>query len=578
MTRAIRPDMTVRQLAYDCPATRDVFRRHGIPADRPPFGPVLPLDRAARLVGVPLEQLLQELSAVSGWRVDRSSPTSHRPFLIVALLWATLAGGTLGVWMAAEAAADGALGMVPARHAVTHATVQLWGFVVSFIVGIAFRWLPMASARSPVSTRLRALLLALLVVGTAALCAWCEAAEKLAAMGIGGAGALTTAACVVSVVFVKYTDPLKKPQVWSVTLALACAWLLGAAVVQLAAVLSFAGGPGSFSPGLRLLWSELVLAGFVFHCIFGFGLRILPPIVGAPVRSRWAAAAVTALSASAVVLVVGRLAGWRGTTLLSAVCQAVAWGCYLQALPRLRRPRASSPRPEQGPPLAAWMVSCAFVFLLAGLVLLAWAGYLELADQRLTAAASRVYWPQFAPLPVYDAGRHALTLGFVSGMIVGVGTRLVPMLEHRVLQWHWLAVPTYGLLVASVAVRIASDLLLLGSMPGTILLLVSAAASWCALALFGAMVARTFWPGDRGRLRRGIITERTPVALLIAEYPQTYDVLLEHGAEYLRRVRAVPAELTLGTLIRTERMDRAATLAAVQRVVADAPQQNRTGG
>ncbi len=602
MRRTIRPEMTVRQLAHDCPATRGVFLRYGIPADKPPYGPILPLDRAARLAGVSLSRLLAELSEAAGWPVDQSSPTAHRPFLTAALTIGAFAGGLLGVWMAwllvaptTGAAADVGHGLprlerdllpatvketaqpgfggVPLRHALAHATLQLWGFVVPFIVGIALRWLPMATARRPLASWQRHALLALLLIGTVAVTAWCEGPERLFSLGITGSVALLLAAGWIGLLFVRYAEPFAKPQAWSAALALACAWLVLAAGLAVAAVVRYPAGPGNFSPGLRLLWSELLLAGFVFHCIFGFGLRILPPIVGAPVRARWGLAAVVLLSASTLILVTGRLAGWQATTLLAATGLAGAWGCYLHALPRLRRPRSGSTRPEQGPRPAAWLVAGAFVFLGVGVMLLIVAGIVEVTDDSMSEFARQTYWPQAAPLPLYDAARHALTLGFVTAMIVGVGSRLVPMLEHRVLQWPRLAAPTYVLLVLSVAIRVAADLAVLawaGAVWGVAL---SAVLSWAALVLFLAMVLRTFWPGELARLKKGKVDERTPVALLLSEYPETYDVLVAAGAGYLRRVRAVPTELTLGTLLHTEAVDVERTLNEVRRVVLKASPQ-----
>jgi hypothetical protein len=56
-------------------------------------------------------------------------------------------------------------------------------------------------------------------------------------------------------------------------------------------------------------------------------------------------------------------------------------------------------------------------------------------------------------------------------------------------------------------------------------------------------------------LRTGQVTAQTPVALLLAKYPAIEDHLFAWGCGYVGRVRSVPAELTLGSLIASEGMD-----------------------
>ncbi|RMG35988.1 MAG: hypothetical protein D6725_11410, partial [Planctomycetota bacterium] len=98
----IRPDMTVRQVAYDFPATRDVFVRYGEPPDRKPFGHLEPLDRFAVRHDVPLDRLLEELSRAAGVPIDRRGPAAdhvHRPFIAAALLVTLTIGAGWGAWL-----------------------------------------------------------------------------------------------------------------------------------------------------------------------------------------------------------------------------------------------------------------------------------------------------------------------------------------------------------------------------------------------------------------------------------------------------------------------------------------------
>ena len=64
---SVHPATTVRQVATDYPACRDVFRRHGEPERiSVKFGRLEPLDRFAQRHGVPLDTFLAEMSGAAG--------------------------------------------------------------------------------------------------------------------------------------------------------------------------------------------------------------------------------------------------------------------------------------------------------------------------------------------------------------------------------------------------------------------------------------------------------------------------------------------------------------------------------
>ena len=217
---------------------------------------------------------------------------------------------------------------------------------------------------------------------------------------------------------------------------------------------------------------------------------------------------------------------------------AVAAGAvmYVVGLRGLRRAERSAPRPEAGPAFLARYVQLAFAWLLAGLALL-------LAGQ-LTAAARGI------PLAhaYLGAARHALAVGFITTLILGVGQRLIPILGHRLLAWPRLVVPIFTLIAVDNALRVASELATLAWPFAFRIMPVSAFLELGALTLFTANTARTLWPRADVLLTRGRATLQTPVALLLTGYPWLEDHLVTHGLRYLARVRSVPGELTLGSL------------------------------
>ncbi len=75
------------------------------------------------------------------------------------------------------------------------------------------------------------------------------------------------------------------------------------------------------------------------------------------------------------------------------------------------------------------------------------------------------------------------------------------------------------------------------------------------------------WPRTDPLLHTGQVTTMTPLALLLAEQPWLEDHLFAWGLGYVGRVRAVPAELTLGTLALTEGHEAEDIIARINRLL-----------
>ncbi|GEM_PF-1223953 len=575
--RILRPDMAVRQIARDWPETRPIFERFGLAASRPPYGPLLSLEAFAKRQGIPLDQLLRELAEAADADVELTRNTVHRAFLATALFYAVFIGGGLGLWMAYAAGREGGYEFVPARHAFAHGVAQQWGFLTLFIVGIAFRWLPMATSADPPSRRLASLIVVLGALGAGFLYVWGHAEGLLPWLGPLGAACLLGFALLVFAEFVRLTQVDQKRQTWNTAIILGCCWLcVTGGLTSVFALTVVRHGPDAFDPFVRLLLADLPLVGFVVNCIYGFGLRILPPLVGGPVRQRYAPMCVLFHNVGVFTLLAGRLTAWPYTTALTALFLVGAALLYLAALPRLKRPRVPSDRPEQGPRVSVWIIAASFAWAVVGAGLYAVAGYVEFVSPLPTLAAIRVYGPGLAPMALYDAARHAITLGFMTGLIIGVGSRLIPMLEHRVL-YCARAIPVAALcLETGVSLRIVGDVwsLVFGKQS----LYVQSAAAILALlglALFGLAAVRTLWPPADSLLKHGRVTERTPVVLLLEECPAVYEYLVRRGARYLARARSVPPELTLGSMLRSEGLEVHETLGELQRLV-DACRSDQT--
>ncbi|MEO6808267.1 MAG: NnrS family protein, partial [Isosphaeraceae bacterium] len=281
--------------------------------------------------------------------------------------------------------------------------------------------------------------------------------------------------------------------------------------------------------------------GFAQNTIYGFGQKLLPGFLrGGSTRRGFFEISWIAHNAGVLVLCLARLADFKGKAWVGSVSIVVGALLFVIALRGLFQRRQVASRPEAGHRLLPRYIQVAFCWLLIGLAMLA-AGDL--------AEAVRGVAP---PHPYLGALRHALTVGFMTTLILGVGQRLVPILEHRLLTWPALVAPIFLLIAVGNALRVATELATLIWPPAFLIMPISSVLELTALSLFAANILRTLWPPVEPWKRTGQVTPQTHVANLLAEHPWLEDHLISWGLHYLGRVRAVPNELTLGSLIKGE--------------------------
>lgn len=563
----LRPDMTVRQIATDYPACREVLLRHGEPErEWAKLGHLEPLDRFAKRRGIPLDALLAELSQAAGVGVVREDPSTsrtHRPFVATALAVTLSLGAGWGMLLLVEIGRRGSLGAISVSSVVAHGAAQFWGFVAPFVVGVAASFLPKTTARPRPCRRLLGLILVAILVGVVGQFAWSLAPGHRAWIGpASGVAQLVAALGFLTLAIQQVAGKWRTP--WARFILAAGTWMVvWAAVDVVLRSRAGASGPDTYTESARGLIMDLALFGFALNAVFGFGLRLLPGILGAGAPRRGALEATFGLhNAGVLTLAVGHfqwpsLFAALGSAAIAA--GAVPWALGLQSV--RGKPR-STPRPEAGPAFLARYVQLALFWLLTGLALLA-VGQITAAIRGVPL--SRAY---------LGATRHALTVGFLTTLILGVAQRILPILSHDLLAWPRLVVPTFALIATGNALRVTTELATLFWPIAFRILPISAIFELSALTLFAANICRTLWPARDELLRSGRATALTRVAILLAEYPWLEDRLIKWGLNYLGRVRSVPAELTLGSFAIGERFDPDATVAQVNAFLAEMAAQS----
>lgn len=541
----IHPEMTLRQVALDYPACREVLLRHGEPEDRPgKFGHLEPLSHFARRRGIDMRKLLGELSQAAGLGVDweiRRAELVHRPFITSALLITLSLGAGWGALLLFKIGWHGRFEAVSAGNVVAHGAAQLWGFIGLFIVGIAVRFLPMTSRGSQPSRVITGLLLWSFLFGVIGGFVWAWDPNKLAWLGPVSGAALVLAAVLVLGFFLSQVGHHLR-ETWGRMIAAAGVWIVvwvGVTLV-LRSRLS-AEGPGAFGEPMRQLLMELAIFGFALNAIYGFGKRLLSGIVGSGTPHGGAIELTFWLHNAGVILLLlahaDRLVLAAPVGIAALAGAAFSYAIGMRGFVRVRR---TVPRPELGQPILRHYVQLAFFWLLIGMSMLlvaeAWWG-------------ARGFTPPHAYL---GAVRHALTVGFMTTLILGVGQRLLPILGHTLLPWPQLVLPILALIAIGNLLRVVTELLTPVSSMAFAIMPISALLELSALALFTANALRTLWPAPDPLLRTGRVTHSTSAAVLLAEHPWLEDQLFEWGLGYVGRVRSVPRELTLGSLAASE--------------------------
>lgn len=300
-------------------------------------------------------------------------------------------------------------------------------------------------------------------------------------------------------------------------------------------------GPGTYSNAQRLLLIELAVFGFAMNSIYGFGQMLLPGLLRIGSTRSWAIELAHWLhnaGAIAVCLATGLAASgpsmFVGGGLLVGGAALFAMG-HRGFVGR----RRTSHGDEKGHALLDFYPPLAFFWLLLALTLMAGGDLYE-------ALTGNVL-----PQAYMGAMRHALTVGFMTTLILGVGQRLLPVLDRTVLAIPSLTVWILVLIGVGNLLRVSSELATVLTPAAFRVMPLSAVLEWLALLLFAIGLTATMFQRDP-LLRQGCVTRRSSLAVLLAEYPWIEDRLRPSGTGYLERTRSVPDELTIGSFAQSE--------------------------
>lgn len=441
---------TVRDILARWPATRAVFDRAGLMGCGGSQGPVERLDFFAHVHRVPLEPLKRSLHEAIGAQAPRArreltvAPAAplalepvHRyvPFLLSAIALTLTFGATLGMINLARLTTPWFGGMT-LSSVRAHAFVQVFGFVGLFVMGVACHVLPRFAARPLGASRLVRPMLVLQIAGVVAIVGafmlrdapidWAWAAGSLALV------AATTMFFIVVVRTIAGAEGLERIGRWVIA---GTAWLVmtaaGAAVAAWQSEVAI----------LQALWPA-ALWGFAGSWILGIGRRIFPGFL------RWQPRAPGAEAPAFVIYQLG-----------VAISAATAWP--LASEPPAALVAAGALALLVSVPLFSWCLGVGSRpktrhdveggyqrYVAAGWVWL----FVALAVGPLWTLGAALRGAGVPPL-VTDFARHALAFGFVTQIMMGVATRVLPVFTGNPLWSPRARTAAFYLLNASVVLR-----------------------------------------------------------------------------------------------------------------------------
>ena len=574
MVVSVDATQSVRDILGRHPETGPVFEQFGLAGCGGADGPDEPLDFFARVHHVSLEALTAALSAAidrQGEAAAASAPTDeaptavvpapHRfaPFLLAALGVTMTLGATLGAINLARL--TGTWGALPRASVWAHAYAQVFGFVALFVMGVAYHVVPRFLGRSLSRATWPTLVLQVggvlmmsvsYLVPDGRLTYPARLAAALALISAAGLFAL-------HIVGLIRAAP-RSPERFEPWLVAGAAWLVVASGLTL--VVAATGDPTWH----HVLWPA-GLYGFAGSWIFGVARRILPVFLGW--RTRWPRQAMLIYGTYQVGVVAWSVGAWPAQTPALSLGLAMSRGLgailLLGAVTAFtatigissrRRGVPSDPHSGYEP-----YIRCAWMWLFVALA----TGPLW----TLGALASGRY----GAILMLDFSSHALALGFITQMIVGISTRVLPVFTGHALWSHRATRAVLWLLNGAVAIRGLQAIVAAGFWPGAWpAIALSGPVAVAAIVLFSINVAMTLRGSDAVPEKRDLPADLADaiVADLIA-IDGVRDALIRAGFTPLANpvMRATFARsITLGQAARLRGVSIAALTEAIGPLVA----------
>ncbi|MEX2431157.1 MAG: NnrS family protein [Dehalococcoidia bacterium] len=417
-----------------------------------------------------------------------SAQRLYRPYV----RWAIAIGLTLGFTTGAAMLLLPALGISAGAtwltHTQAHGMAQLFGWAGLFVMGVAFHVVPRFRSVTPgypwpQRAALVLVLLGIILRFTGQVLPSPASPAVLVASGVLLLAGVAVFAFALGRTLRQGTPSINQPERWFWA---GIAWALAATALHMGIVVQMASTTGAFAPpSWNTAYVHAATLGFIGNFIFGVSARALPAFMSLSAsHARLRAVAFGVVNLGVTIQVAAALAGtpevWAsGGPILTAA------GVILFVLALRVFERRTTDRPYIPGTYARyeWFVRAAYGWLLAAGALAAW------------EALGAIWAPAATPVGIGAPVLHILALGFVTMMIMGMASRMLPMFEGGELRWHAAMDFAFVTLNLSVLLRLAFGLI--PSDHTWAGLAVSGVLGLLALVAFGAVAWSAMLPSAR---------------------------------------------------------------------------------
>jgi hypothetical protein len=447
-TEWVNEEVKIPDLLHAAPHVRTVLDRYGLRGCGGRWGPAESLGFFARAHAVPTERLLHEIRErlvcplpAAGTEEAAAAPARltdaiYRPFFKAGIAVVLTLGGAWGAYLLLRIGLTGRFTAAGLHEVNAHGHAQIFGWVGLFVMGFAYQAFPRFKHADLAFPHLAWASLGLMLAGLVGRSVGEPLAGSLSWAGpIAVASAWLEVAAIalfVWVVCATWRAAGKGLAIYDYYILSSLGWFLAQAVAEalyLAATLAAASRAELLA--LVATWQgairEMQIHGFALLMIVGVSQRLLHHVYGFPGPSR-------CLSLAALVcLEVAVMGEVAGLALMGAVARAWAGLWYASALVLTGavvallwswRPFGRAAETDR----SLKFIRAAYVWLLIslGMVIFLPAYQLVLVPQLAPSSEAAALGFSHA---YYGAIRHAVTVGFISMMIVGVAARVVPTLN-----------------------------------------------------------------------------------------------------------------------------------------------------
>ena len=585
-TSSISAEALLPDVVKQYPGTRAIFDRYGLHGCGAPDGPRERIDWFARLHGVPLDKLLRELNeATTSSSVYESSPsiadTIYRPFFLAGI--ATVL--TLGcIWGAINLLTIGirkSFSSVEYSWVLAHGHAMVFGFVGFFIMGFAYQAFPRFKHTRLWRPRLAFSALPLMIVGITLQTIAHLLSPPSLSLEILAALIQLISIFVFSLAITMTTRAAKKPESHDRFIYAALGWFLLAAIAN-PVIFKLFELPGSREALLfnlatfNIPYRDVQLLGIAVVMILGVSLRLLPHAYGFRAPSRaWQAFlfwGVNGAILSGVVLFVAGMTGGNHWLLMLQWLTTVTLLVVAIGTPFQFRLFGAVPENERDRGLK--FIRAAYVWFIVATAMLVFTPIYNFGIYMPVTGSHVPFSHAF-----FGAYRHALTVGFIMMMIVGVSSKVVPTLsgvDVRSARSLW---PTFLLLnignLTRVSFQIATDF----SPAAYKVMGISGFIEVVGLTLWGYELFANMRVGKRLQKAPGAFSQTNKefqisptvnVGEVLERYPQSLEVFVRHGFTPLRNPvlrKTMARVITIEQACRREGVDMSELLRELNAIV-----------